>query len=125
MQYAVTTKDTNVIKNQLWQLLLPLLTPTRKRAIAKTLQLEGHPDFAPVDLAYYQHFLGFFLENIAFWEVPPGNHKCRSRGATPLVNVKYATNSHRFRSQSALSLTYAVTLTFDPLTLNHVLAVTC
>ena len=62
---------------------------TRKRAIAKALQLEGHPDFEPVDLAYYQHFLGFFLfENIAFWEVPPGNHKCRARGATPLLNVK-------------------------------------
>ena len=61
---------------------------TRKRAIAKTLQLKGHSDYAPVDLAYYQHFLFFFLENIAFWEVPHGNHKCRSRGATPLVNNK-------------------------------------
>ena len=61
---------------------------TRKRAIAKALQLEGHPDFAPVDLAYYQHFLFFLFENVAFWEVPPGNHKCRARGATPLVNVK-------------------------------------
>ena len=28
----------------------------------------------------------FLLENIAFWEVPPGNHKCRSRGAKPLLN---------------------------------------
>ena len=61
---------------------------TRKRAIAKALQLKGHPDFAPVDLAYYQHFLGFLFENIAFSEVPRGNHKCRSRGATPLVNNK-------------------------------------
>ena len=61
---------------------------TRKRAIAKALQLEGHPDFAPVDLAYYQHFLGFLFETIAFWEVPPGSHKCRSRGATPLLIVK-------------------------------------
>ena len=34
---------------------------TRKRAIAKALQLQGHPDFASVDLAYYQHFLGFFV----------------------------------------------------------------
>ena len=34
---------------------------TRKRAIAKALQLKGHSDFAPVDLAYYQHFLGFFV----------------------------------------------------------------
>ena len=33
---------------------------TRKRAIAKALQLKGHSDFAPVDLAYYQHFLDFF-----------------------------------------------------------------
>ena len=48
---------------------------TRKRAIVKALQLEGHPDFAPVDLAYSQHFLFFLFENIAFWEVPPGNHK--------------------------------------------------
>ena len=79
---------------------------TRKRAIAKALQLEGHPDFGPVDLAYYQHFMGFLFENIAFWEVPPGYHKCRlayltylmltrgvanvdkGRGATPLVNIK-------------------------------------
>ena len=62
---------------------------TRKRASAKAMQLEGHPDFAPVDLAYYQHFLGFLFENIAFCEVPPGNHKCRSRGTTPLPIVKY------------------------------------
>ena len=34
---------------------------TRKRAIAKALQPEGHFDFAPVDLAYYQHFLFFFV----------------------------------------------------------------
>ena len=61
---------------------------TRKRAIAKALHLKGHSDFAPVDLAYYQHFLGFLFENIAFWEVPRGNHKCRSRDATPLVNNK-------------------------------------
>ena len=30
---------------------------TRKRAIAKALQLNGHSDFAPLDLAYYQHLL--------------------------------------------------------------------
>ena len=39
-------------------------TQTRKRAIAKALQLGGHPDFAPVDLAYYQHFLGSFCSKI-------------------------------------------------------------
>ena len=50
---------------------------SRKRAIAKALHLEGHSDFAPVDQAYYQHFLCFLFENIAFWEVPPGNHKYR------------------------------------------------
>ena len=61
---------------------------TRKRATAKALQLKGHSDFEPVDLAYYQHFLGLLFENIAFWEVPRGNHKCRSRDATPLVNNK-------------------------------------
>ena len=33
-------------------------------------------------------FWVFLLKNIAFWELPPGNHKCRSRGATPLLNVK-------------------------------------
>ena len=61
---------------------------TRKRAIAKALQLNGHSDLAPVDLAYYQHFLFFLFENIAFWEVPCGNHKCRSRDATALVDNK-------------------------------------
>ena len=50
---------------------------TRMRAIAKALHLEGHSDFAPVDLAYYQHLLCFLFENIAFWEVPPGKHKYR------------------------------------------------
>ena len=50
---------------------------TRKRAIAKALHLEGHSDFAPVDLAYYQHFLCFLLENIAFWEVPPRKYTYR------------------------------------------------
>jgi len=34
---------------------------TRKRAIAKALQLEGHSDFAQVDRAYYQHFLFLFV----------------------------------------------------------------
>jgi len=85
---------------------LVLYYKTRKRAIAKALQLKGHSDFAQVNLAYYQHFLDFLFENIAFWEVPPGNHKCRlaylmltrgvppsalqcrSRGATPIVNIK-------------------------------------
>ena len=76
---------------------------TRKRAIAKALQLKGHSDFAPVDLACYQHFLFLLFENIAFWEVPPGNHKRRlaylmltrgvanidkGRGTTPFVNNK-------------------------------------
>ena len=51
---------------------LPLEKPwrdrnrTRKRAIAKALQLEGHPDFAPVDLAYYQHFLSFCSKILRF-----------------------------------------------------------
>ena len=65
----------------------------------ESVQLQGHPDFAPVDLAYYQHFLAFLFENIAFWEVPSGNHPCRARSIwidldaehvvpRPLVNVK-------------------------------------
>ena len=60
---------------------------TRKRAIAKALQHEGHPDFAPVDLANYQHFLGFLFENIAFWEVPPGNHKCSHVAPRPFPTL--------------------------------------
>ena len=67
---------------------MPIIIITRKRAIAKALQLKGHSDFAPVDLAYYQHFLLYLFENIAFWEDPRGNHKRRSRDATPLVNNK-------------------------------------
>ena len=73
---------------------------TRKRAIAKALQLEGHPDLAPVDLAYYQHFLVFLFENIAFWEVPPGNHKCRSHGATPFSTL----NKQQIRTDFAVNL---------------------
>ena len=54
-------------------------------------------------------FSGFFLfENIAFWEVPCGNHKCRSRGATLLVNNKlesvllrkhYISTAERYRAR--------------------------
>ena len=62
---------------------------TRKSAIAKALQLKGHSDFAPVHLAYYEHFLVFFCSKILrFGKVPRGNHKCRSRDAKPLVNNK-------------------------------------
>ena len=43
--------------------------------------------------------------------------------ATPTAQLKISKITYRFRSQSALPVTYAVTLTFDPLTLNHVLAV--
>ena len=39
---------------------------TRKRAIAKALHLEGHADFTPVDLAYYQHFLCFCWKLMRF-----------------------------------------------------------
>ena len=42
-------------------LLWSFIKKTRKRAIAKALQLKGHSEFAPVYLAYYQHFLGFFV----------------------------------------------------------------
>ena len=45
-------------------LQLQIMKKTRKRAIAKALHLEGHSDFAPVDLAYYQHFLCFFCWKI-------------------------------------------------------------
>ena len=46
---------------------VPLITTiTRKRAIGKALQLKGHSDFAPVDLAYYQHSLGFFSKIMRF-----------------------------------------------------------
>ena len=73
---------------------------TRKRAIAKALQLEGHPDFAPVDLAYYQHFLDFLFENIAFWEVPPGNHNCRSHSPRPFSTL----NKQQIRTDFAVNL---------------------
>ena len=43
------------------KIIILIIILTRKRAIAKALQLEGHPDFTPVDLAYYQYFLGFFV----------------------------------------------------------------
>ena len=96
-------------------------------------------------------FCIFLFENIAFREVPPSNHKyrlaylmltrsvmprdlhsrgmavapcapqCRSRDA--ILNKQQI--RIRFRSQSVLAVTYAVTLTFDPLSLNHVLAITC
>ena len=38
-----------------------LICKTRKRAIAKALQLKGHSDFAPVDTAYYHHSVYFFV----------------------------------------------------------------
>jgi len=43
-----------------------LYSITRKRAIAKPLQLKGHSDFAPVDPAYHQHFLFFCSKILRF-----------------------------------------------------------
>ena len=67
-------------------ILIPVLLcfpiKTKKRAIAKALQLEGHPDFVPVDLGILSAFSVFLFENIAFWEVPSGNHPYRARGVT-------------------------------------------
>ena len=45
--------------------------------------------------------------------------------ATPTAQLKISKITYTFRSESVLPVTNAVTLTFDPLTLNHVLAVTC
>ena len=61
---------------------------TRKRAIAKALQLKGHSDLRQSIWHIISIFWIFLFENIAFWEVPRVNHKCRSRGATLLVNNK-------------------------------------
>ena len=61
---------------------------TRKRAIAKALQLKGHPDLRQSIWHIISIFCFFLFENIAFWEGPCGNYKCRSRDATPLVNNK-------------------------------------
>jgi len=41
-----------------------ILAKARKRAIAKALQLEGHPDFAPVDLAYIISMFWVFCSKI-------------------------------------------------------------
>ena len=83
---------------------------TRKRAIAKALQLEGHPDFAPVDLAYYQHFLGFFVRKYCILG-RFGKFRVATTHAEHACFDKQATNSHTCCSQSAWSLTYPVTLT--------------
>ena len=79
------------------------ITKTRKRAIAKALHLEGHSDFAPVDLSYYKHFLCFLFENIAFWKFRLATtntelltemltrgvaNVAKGRGFTPVVNTK-------------------------------------
>jgi len=61
---------------------------TRKRAIAKALHPEGHSDLRQSIWHIISIFCFFLFENIAFWEVPCGIHKCRSRDATPLVNNK-------------------------------------
>ena len=45
--------------------------------------------------------------------------------ATPTAPLKISKITYTFHSESELPVMYAVTLTFDPLTLNHVLAVTC
>ena len=103
------------------------------------MQLRRHcnPKATPTSRQSIWHIISIFcfllFENIAFWEVPPGNHKCRlaylmltrsvmprdlhSRGVAPCA-LHCNADHIRFRSQSTLSLAYAVTLTFDPLTLN-------
>ena len=47
-------------------LYMIIIIITRKRAIAKALQPEGHFYFAPVDLPYYQHFLFFCSKILRF-----------------------------------------------------------
>ena len=54
---------------------------TRKRAIAKALQLKGHSDFAPVDMAYYHHFLFFFCSKI----LPFGKFRLATTNADLLI----------------------------------------
>ena len=118
--------DVDRRQHENWEMNKPnwKTSKTRKRAIAKALQLKGHSDFAPVDLAY-QNFLDFLFENIAFWEVPRGNHKCRSRGAMPLSTI----NKQEIRTDFAVNLRCLLhTLWPWPLTLwpwTNVLAVMC
>ena len=45
--------------------------------------------------------------------------------ATLTAQLKISKITYTFRSESELPVTYAVTLTFDSLTFNHVLAVKC
>ena len=65
-----------------------LIKPNYKACNCEDIATQRPLRLAPVDLAYCQHFLGFLFENIAVLEVPRGNHKCRSRDATPLINNK-------------------------------------
>ena len=96
---------------------------TRKRVIAKALQLEGDPDFAPVDLAYYQHFLGFFCSKILRF----GKFRPATTNADHVAPRPFSTSSNKF-AQISQSICVACYIRCDldlcPLTLNHVLAVT-
>jgi len=75
-------------------------TQTRKRAIAKGLQLEGHPDFAPVDLAYYQHFLGFCSKILRF-----GKFRLATTNAENVARHPFSTlNKQEIRTDFAVNL---------------------
>ena len=60
----------------------------------ESVQLRRHCNSkaTPTSRQSIGHIINIFcfclFENIAFWEVPRGNHECRSRDATPLVNNK-------------------------------------
>ena len=60
-------------------------------------------------------------------EVPPTTRNARARGGQKLhaLTRKISNKTRHICRESVLAVTYEVTLTFDPLTLNHVLAVTC
>ena len=98
----------------------------QKACNCESIATQRPPDLAPVALAYYQHFLGFFVRKYCFpmfWKFRLATTS-HTRGATPTSHAHLSTlnkqeNLHRFRSESALPVTYAVTLTFDPLTLKQ------
>ena len=76
---------------------------TRKRAITKALQLEGHLDFAPVDLACYQHFLGFFVRKCCVL----GSSAWQRRNADHVAPLPFSTlNKQEIRTYFTVNLRY-------------------
>ena len=89
LQGQLSTAELNLLEANV-TVSVQMLQEEQKRKRLESVKLRRHCNSkaTPISRQSISIFWVFLFENIPFWEVPPGNHKRRSRGATPLLDVK-------------------------------------